>query len=514
MASKNSFLIILCVLSLISGCVSLPTIENHQHRQMAIVDTDSTTRLGKALKAETDEHPGKSGVTLLQNPRDAFVARLMLTELSESSIDLQYYIWWDDISGTILYDALIRAANRDVRIRLLLDDNNTRELDSKLWMLNEHPNIYVRLFNPNQYRNHRLWGLFTNFARLNKRMHNKSFTIDNQATIVGGRNIGDEYFEVNDDFLFQDLDVLAVGKVVEDVSNDFDLYWNSAYAYPLESLIKKKHVSVEKLTQKSAALTTDNKAEAYITSLRESSLAQEMMNRELELIWCDVTLISDSPRKVGKRSERKDLITFQLTELIGSPEKELVLVSPYFVPGRNGTNFLIDLAESGINITVLTNSFEATDVMAVHSGYVKRRKKLLKAGIKLYELKRESGTIPMEEERGFTSSKASSLHAKTFVVDHDRVFVGSFNFDQRSFFLNTEMGFLIEHEELTGFISDTIQNQSGYRAYEVRLTPKNNLHWIQRSSDSYKVITKEPGIGFWNNVGLKILHLLPIEWML
>lgn len=481
---------------------------------MAIINTDTTTRLGKALKSVTAEHPGKSGVTMLQNPREAFVARLMLTELAQSSIDLQYYIWWDDISGTILYDALIRAANRGVRIRLLLDDNNTGGLDKKLWMLNEHPNIFVRLFNPNQFRNHRLWGLFTNFARLNKRMHNKSFTTDNQAAIVGGRNIGDEYFEVNDDFLFQDLDVLAVGKVVEDVSNDFDLYWNSSHAYPLESLIKKKHISVAELTNSSADLTSHKKAEAYITTLRESSLAHEIMNRELDFIWCDVTLISDSPRKAGKRSERKDLITFQLTELIGSPEKELILVSPYFVPGRNGTNFLIDLAEKGINITVLTNSFEATDVMAVHSGYIKRRKKLLKAGIKLYEMKRESGTIPLEEERGFSSSKASSLHAKTFVVDKDRVFVGSFNFDQRSFFLNTEMGFLIKHEELTGFISETIYKQSGYRAYEVRLTKKNKLQWIQRSSESYKVLTKEPGIGFWNNLGLKILNILPIEWML
>lgn len=481
---------------------------------MAIIDTDTTTRLGKALRSEVAEHPGKSGVTLLQNPRDAFVARLMLTELAQSSIDLQYYIWWDDISGTILYDALIRAANRGVRVRLLLDDNNTRGLDNKLWKLNEHPNIYLRLFNPNQYRNHRWWGLIVNFGRLNKRMHNKSFTIDNQATIVGGRNIGDEYFEAKDDFLFQDLDVLAVGDVVQDVSNDFDRYWNSPYAYPLESLMKKKTISVAELTEKSAKITNDKRAESYIASLRESSLAHEMLNRELDFIWCDVDLVSDAPRKVGKRSERRDLVTFQLTELIGSPDKELILVSPYFVPGRKGTHFLIELAEKGIDITVVTNSFEATDVMAVHSGYIKRRKKLLKAGIKLYEMKKKIGTIPLDEERGFTSSKASSLHAKTFVVDKDRVFVGSFNFDQRSFFLNTEMGFLIEHNELTEFINETIQKQSGYRAYEVRLDKKNNLQWIQRNSDSYKVITKEPGVGFWSNAGLKILNLLPIEWLL
>lgn len=217
------------------GCSALSSLENRA-TSMALFDTGAT-RLGQAISPLVEAHPGMSGIFPLADARDAFAARALLARAAERTLDLQYYIWHADMSGTLLFNAIRDAADRGVRVRLLLDDHGTSGVDTELAALDAHPDIEIRLFNPFVIRKPRAINYLTDFFRLNRRMHNKSFTADNQATIIGGRNTGDEYFGASDGLLYVDLDVMAVGPVVSEVSKDFDRYWASESSYPVERLL-------------------------------------------------------------------------------------------------------------------------------------------------------------------------------------------------------------------------------------------------------------------------------------
>jgi putative cardiolipin synthase len=459
-------------------------------------------------------HPGKSGTVPLRDARDAFAARAHLADAAERTLDVQYYIWRNDMSGTLLFEALRRAADRGVHVRLLLDDNNTSGLDVLLAALDSHPNITVKLFNPFTLRRWRTLNFLIDFSRLNRRMHNKSFTADRQVTIVGGRNIGDEYFDAHNEIAFVDLDVLAIGPVVDDVVVDFDRYWHSASAYPTSPLLPPpERTSVQELEKAAERVAHSRAAVAYVHALNSSRFVQDLIAGTLQYDWSDVRMLSDDPSKALGRAKPRELLTTRLGEALRQPARELQLISAYFVPTRAGVDALVNLARAGVRITVLTNSLEATDVGIVHAGYAKHRKRLLGAGIAIYELKRMSA-MPSGRDRKLTGSSGSSLHAKTFSVDRERMFVGSFNFDPRSAQLNTEMGFLIDSPTAARAIADAFVTDIPLLSYRVELTPHGLLRWIEIRDGREIAHRAEPASPWWRRTLLWVLSKLPIEWLL
>ena len=504
----------LLLYAVLAGCAALPSLEGRVASSV-ITDTDDT-RLGMAIAPLAAQHPGVSGIYPLADGRDAFAARALLAAAAERSLDVQAYVWHKDITGTLRFVALRQAAERGVRVRLLLDDNNTSGMDQILTMLGKQKNIDIRLFNPFVPRSPRALAFVTDFSRVNRRMHNKSFTADNQATIVGGRNVGDEYFGAAGDVLFADLDVLAVGPVVDEVSHEFDRYWNSASAYPAQLLLTRPVEGDAATIAAEADRIDDTRAAGeYVQALRTSPFVRQLMERQLPFEWAKTRMISDDPAKVLDQARPGTGVAENLENLLGVPHKELDLISPYFVPGKAGTQAFADLAHKGVGVRILTNALEATDVAAVHAGYAKWRKPLLEAGVLLYESRRSWEAGDAREQPGRFGSSASSLHAKTFAVDDQRIFVGSFNFDPRSIELNTEMGLVIDSPALAGQLGQAMRTTIPQRAYQVLLNPDGSLYWIARNANGTTTrYDTEPGASVWKRMGVAILSVLPIDWLL
>lgn len=515
-ATRLTASLALCV-SLLAGC-TLPSLENRSVSHALDINEARDTPLGRVLTPMAQQHPGKSGIHALADAQDAFAARMLLANAARRTLDVQYYIWRSDMTGTMLLEALHVAADRGVRVRLLLDDNGTAGLDTVLAALDAHPNIEVRLFNPFVLRRPKFIGFITDFKRLNRRMHNKSFTADNQATIIGGRNIGDEYFGATDDVLFADLDVLAVGPVVPEVSRDFDLYWNSDSAYPVDRLLRPAPANaLDQLASQASVIEADPRAAAYAHALRDSNFMRQLMDSQLSLEWAPTRMVSDDPAKVLDQAPPEAALTHQLERIVGTPDKVLDLVSPYFVPTETGTRALVEMAQRGVEVRVLTNALEATDVAVVHSGYAKRRKDLLRGGIELWEMRAAADTPERSKGSGGFSgsgSSGSSLHAKTFSVDNERVFVGSFNFDPRSANLNTELGFVIDSPVLARRIDDVFLDGIPRTAYRVCLDDKDRLYWLEQRDGRTIRHDTEPGTRWWQRVSVWFVSLLPIEHLL
>jgi putative cardiolipin synthase len=495
------------------GCATLPP-QGERVASTAVSGT-ADTRIGRAIAPQLASHPGSSGIHPLARPRDAFVARAVLAAAADKSLDVQYYIWHGDEVGLLLFEALWNAADRGVRVRLLLDDNNTKGLDPTIATLEAHPNIEVRLYNPFVHRTARSLDYLSDFARLNRRMHNKSFTADGQVTVIGGRNIGDEYFGAGEGVVFADLDVLAIGPAVAEVSGQFDRYWNSASAYPAAKLLgPPPDDGAARLRARFAENRVAPASVAYGESVKSTPLLRDLLGQQLVFEWSKAQLVADDPAKTLDTEERTDILLFpDLVRKIGVPKSSLDLISPYFVPGDEGTAALASLARSGVKIRILTNSLAASDVSAVHAGYAKRRKDLLRAGIELFELKPTAGASDGDRS-GLGSSSSAGLHAKTFAVDQSRVFVGSFNFDPRSAKLNTEMGLVIESAKLARELAAEFDARIPGAAFQVRLAADGRLQWIERTQGGEKVYDTEPGAGLAKRLGVGVLSVLPIEWML
>jgi len=507
--------LLVVALGVLSGCATLPP-PTDRVDTTAITDT-AGTRLGRTLAPLLAAHPGQTGFVGMPDPRNAFAARVLLATTAESSIDAQYYIWHGDQVGNLLFQALWQAAGRGVRVRLLLDDLNTKGLDPTIAALDAHPNIEVRLYNPLVERDARLVNFMGDFTRVNRRMHNKSFTVDNRATVVGGRNIGNEYFGSGDGVVFADLDVLAVGRAVSDVSAEFDLYWNSASAYPAAPFVRDApDAAAADLERRFAANRADPAAVDYLTAVRTTPLARELVERTLAFEWTNAALVHDDPAKTLDTSERTDVLLFpELVRRIGQPVRSLDIVSPYFVPGRAGTEQLAALARSGVAVRVLTNSLAASDVKMVHSGYAKRRRDLLAAGVRLFEIKPDAVHLVATAQGKPSTASSSGLHAKTLAVDRARIFVGSFNFDPRSARLNTEMGLVIDSPASATDLGRFFDVRVPLLAYEATLAPDGvSLEWIERSPSGEIRHATEPQTTWSTRMSVELLSILPIEWLL
>jgi len=508
---------------MLGGCASLPT-EYQRLDSSAMHDADDS-RIGRGVAPLVADHFGKSGFLPLANGLDAFVARLALAEAADKTLDVQYYLFHDDVTGRLLAGYLIKAADRGVRVRLLLDDMDMGGRDSGLSAIAQHPNIEIRLFNPFPSRGMRYLNYISHFGTVTRRMHNKSFTVDNQVTIVGGRNIGDEYFEAAEGVNFGDMDVLAVGPIVREISVAFDRYWNSDLALPVSAL--GATVDPGLLERARTQLMEDIKTlpdSIYGQQLGESQLTKQLEKGDLDFFWARARLLYDLPEKVlMEPGDRSTHLGPELGELLASVKSELIVISPYFVPGKEGTAFLNSLVERGCRVTILTNSLAATDVPAVHAGYARYRQSLVEAGVEVYEMPPLSFAYESGAPR-FGGSQAS-LHAKTMVLDRERVLVGSMNFDPRSNLLNTEMGILIESPELANSIADWRDHSLPELAWRIELerveatdsfmVTEQRLVWISRQNgQEIRLDDREPESSIWAKIQAMLSSMLPIEHQL
>lgn len=502
---------------LLTGCGSLP--DNVARTSSYSYRDTADTALGGIVREQNNSQPDQSGFVLLNNGLDAFVARSVLAAVAERSIDLQYYLYHADLVGGLLAAQLLQAADRGVRVRVLLDDIDTGGRDLNLAILDSHPNIEIRLFNPFDRSGFRMLQFVTRFGEVTRRMHNKSFTADNQATIVGGRNIGNEYFGADPEKNFGDLDVLAIGPVVQEVSGSFDLYWNSSLSYPVSSLYTKPldKGSLDEARTFFTSLLQEEDDSLYVQALRNSTLAKDMRNDRVSYAWGKAEAIYDRPEKISDADNSQNLLLApQLGKYVNDIHSEMIILSAYFVPGWEGVQFLQKLRKQGIEIKILTNSLASTDVAAVHAGYAKYRRDLLRAGIQLYELKK-SAEQP-DNKSSITGSSGASLHAKSFLFDRAMLFIGSFNFDPRSYEQNTEIGLIFHSPLLAAMIGKVFDDTILDSAYKLELVTTSDgnevLKWLEQEGDRQLIHYREPDVSPWRRLFVGLASILPIEGQL
>ncbi len=503
----------------LQACGSLPpsTEKPESHHLPQASDTPSA----KYAQAEVDQHRNQSGFRLLTLSTNALLSRVALVDHATHSIDLQYYIFANDMTGHLLMQHLLTAADRGVRVRILIDDNNFTDEDHLFDALNSHPNIKVRLFNPLKTRDPSVLSRATQFMlewrRLNRRMHNKSFIVDNSVAIIGGRNIGDPYFDAGSDTHFRDLDVVAIGPVVQQASAAFDDYWNCDAAYPLKSLTSADHpaqrldVARQILQGKVRAYKESDYAQTVLDELPDGPTA----DRRGAWFWGEAKLVADQPEKIETTRDVPALrIGPKLKAMIDGAQHQILATTPYFIPGDEGTEHLTSLVRRGITVKVLTNSLASTDETAAHAGYVHYRKSLLEGGVMLYELRPSTG----QDQPSTTLGKSSgvSLHAKTIVVDDRQVFIGSLNMDQRSKLLNTEMGIIVDSPDLAQAIADFFNTAAlPANAFQVTLDPgSHRLGWRATDDGKDVIYHEEPEANTKKRVEVSFLRMLPIDGLL
>ncbi len=517
----------------LSGCQSLPKqahlaeSQNLSARVTALYQQQPATKAGAnktdlvtAISAQKETHPDLSGYHPIVTGANAFAARSILTDMATLSIDVQYYIWHDDQAGQLLLKNLWDAAERGVIVRLLLDDfNNTAVFDQHLLRFSAHPNISVRIVNPLMYRKFQMLNFVTGLPRINRRMHNKSMIFDKQIAVIGGRNIGNEYLSNDKSSQFADLDVLLIGKVVDDVDNSFLSYWSAPISFDIETLVEPEvDATTDFLTGLDKISDEDNTRSSlslYKAAIEDSSIDTDLINRRIPFRWTDMQFLSDDVGKLTKSVPIETNLVQQLRTLLGHPSKQLTIISSYFVPTKEGVDTLVKLADTGVKIKILTNSFNATDVTAVHSGYSQWRPKMLRAGIKLYELKSTASEEKTDNKLWRARSQSStSLHAKTFAVDDHQVFIGSYNVDPRSANINTEMGVIINDDELARQLHNALSDDLLGQAYEVKISESGKLEWHTIENGKSITYDTEPQVDMSDHVWLTIMSWLPIDWLL
>jgi cardiolipin synthase C len=497
-------------LALLAGaCATSPVGTPHKTDTFALPDPNST-RLGEIFEPAAAKHPGLSGVDLVSSGREAFEVRFRLAHLAQKTIDAQYYMWAPDASGSRMLLALLDAADRGVRVRVLLDDLNFEGMDFDLAVLNAYPNVEIRLFNPFTYRNDRFLDVFTDFNRINHRMHDKIFVVDNTVAVVGGRNIGDEYFSLDPVSDFRDLDLVVAGPVVRAASANFDAFWNSSWAVSIRALDREK-ITPDEVRRLVAGLDREIAADRSFpfSTATDPALLDKMVNSLLaRFIWAPATLLADKPDK--PQTSAPGVLDQLRADLGKSLSRELLIESAYFVPADNVADTLCRLSGRGVRVKVLTNSLESTDVPSVFTAYAKYRAQLLGCGVELHELRASAALI--KQWTWLTFKSQAELHTKAYVFDRSKVLVGSFNLDPRSATLNAEDAILVDSPVLAAKVASF--TETGMRldnSYQVRIEGGGELNWYFRDNGQYLRFGREPGENFWGYVTQAVLSMLPIE---
>ncbi|MDE1168648.1 MAG: phospholipase D family protein [Pseudomonas sp.] len=499
----------------LGGCAST---NGPRHPSDALPASESA--FGRSVQAQAASHQGRSGFRLLSNSVEAFSARAELIRNAQTSLDLQYYIVHDGLSTRALVDELLKAADRGVRVRILLDDTTSDGLDEVIATLAQHPNIHIRLFNPLHLGRAtgvtRAMGRLFNLSQQHRRMHNKLWIADNSMAIVGGRNLGDEYFDAEPNLNFTDIDMLSAGPAAEQLGKSFDQYWNSALSRSIGEFLYHQRTPQDLVKTRARLHAWLADAHQQHPALYERLMryrdAPRMDIWRNELIWAYSQVLWDAPSKVLSNDEPDPslLLTTQLKPDLENVKSELMLVSAYFVPREPGLVYLTGLADSGVSVTLLTNSLEATDVPAVHGGYAPYRKALLEHGVQVYELRRQPGD---RSKIRFTGASDSSLHSKAIIFDRKKAFIGSFNFDPRSVLWNTEVGVLVDSPELAEHVRAlALQGMSPALSYHARLE-QGKVVWVTEDNHHLHTLHTEPG-DWWRRFNAWMSSAVGLEKML
>ncbi len=494
---------------LLAACAELP--QRPELPTQVAVPAGSGTRLDSLIAPTEAQHPGQAGFHLVSTGAEAFAIRARTAAVAGRSLDVQTYIWNDDLTGMYLAYALLRAADRGVKVRLLVDDMDARSKNYGFAALDAHANIEVRMFNPLPSRIGTLafiGDLLSSGKRLNHRMHNKTWIADNRIAMVGGRNLGDEYFGASNDVNFVDLDFVMVGPVVRDASASFDKYWNSIAVYPVSVLNPGAvtPVMLENLRSHADRVAEESKNSPYAELLQRDDAVERLLGGDWTMQWSSEFLfVSDDPLKALKDEglDKSDVLSV-LVPVLKSAQHSETLISPYFVPGKKGTEFFVARARDGRQVRILTNSLAANDVAAVHGGYSQYREDLLEGGVKLWELKPLPGS---KAKASLFGSSGASLHTKALVVDGERLFVGSYNLDPRSTSLNCEQGVLVTNAMLGAQFQAIFDQQSdGARAWHVTLVG-GDLSWTDgtKTYDSEPMATRGQRFQAW------LASVLPVQ---
>ena len=513
---------VVSALLLLTGCASLP--ENTGRVDSYAFNNTQSTMLGRYYSEKINAQNEPDGFVFLDKGLDAFVARAILAKEAERSLDMQYFLYHSDLVGKLFSAILWQAAERGVRVRLLLDDMDFGGRDADIIALDAHPNIDVRIFNPFDRDVYRGVQLVTDFGGVTRRMHNKSFTADNVATIVGGRNIGNEYFSADPELEYVDLDVLAVGSVVKEISRSFDKYWNHEMAYPVKTITDVR-LSEEEIHTKQVelfAFVDEHKDSDYIKALHDSDLARQLRDKTVQYYWGNTIVVVDDPDKIRSSRDSNELhLMTQLQPYFENLEEELIILSPYFVPGEEGIEFFQKLIDKGVRIIILTSSLSSKDtgVLMAHAGYTNYRKELLRMGIELYELNKKLALAPRKRKKGSGGSTEATLHAKTFVLDRKKVFIGSLNLDPRSFYENTENGLVLEQQEIADDMVEAFYRDIAEDAFRLELKTEisedgygeEQLLWHGYENGQPVIFDVDPYTSFWKRFAVGFMSILPIE---
>ncbi|WP_159594294.1 phospholipase D family protein [Hydrogenophaga sp. BPS33] len=505
---------------LVAGCTPYPT--NLVRTPSHAFDQPLRTPLGQTY-APLATGPGQSAFHLLVSGPEAFAARASLAETAQKTLDLQYYIIAHDASATALMDAALRAARRGVRVRLLVDDLNVGDHELRLASLAEEPNLEVRLFNPFAERGQlgfsQLLEWLTDTDRLNRRMHNKLWIADGAVAVMGGRNLGDAYFNLSTEGDFADLDVLAAGPVVSDMGRSFDRYWNSDMAVPIASIagLPQAAVELQKLWDDMAARTLRFRDSDYVRELRKTAFGGLVRMGGVPMVAAPAQILDQLPADADADALAPTGTIFsQLRRSIENAQRDVVLVSPYLVPAPSGVEVLCGVARRGVPVRILTNSLASTDVPLVHAAYARYRPQLLACGITVHEL-RPGGATEGAPRLGLSSG--ASLHSKAVVVDGETVFIGSMNLDPRSRLLNTEVALRIESRELGGQLTRLFDEAIvPDQVFQVALDEPGNagasLHWDTREKGLPARYTSDPLASPWRRWLVGLLGALAPEALL
>ncbi len=457
-------------------------------------------------------HDARSGFRIITPGLDGLLVRVQMIDAAERTLDLQYFIFRGDATGRLLTAALQRAAERGVRVRVLVDDSDTVTGDEQLLSLDGHSNLEVRVFNPFVYRGHatllRAVEFLFNARRLDYRMHNKLLVADNAVALVGGRNIGDQYFQIDPDSQFADDDVFVAGPVADELAATFDEYWNSGLAIPAVALSHNR-------TRTSVAAPSTEFAAQIATGEPYAG----MISGRLPLVWAHAQVVCDSPDKkaVASGEHAGRLMNAAVLGAAGATRSELLMVTPYFIPTPRELELLHDLRQRQVQVRILTNSLEATPAVFAQSGYLPYRVPLLQDGVELYEARALLGnTRGSGQTAAITRHGNYALHAKLFVFDRQRLFIGSMNFDKRSSELNTEVGLIIDSPELAAQTATRfaamVQPQNAYalalRSSVAGRAPQ--LYWHTEEEGWTVDYLSEPARGPWQRVAVQALSLPPV----
>lgn len=495
----------LVLVLLLSACATAP-LDFPREESFAVTNT-ADTYLGREVAEWVAQHPGKSGFYPLIEGLDALGVRLSLIDFAERTIDAQYFLMKPDSAGRLFADKLLDAADRGVRVRLLLDDIFTTVNDKAFLVLDQHPNIEIRLFNPIGREGIFALNYLGHFKLANRRMHNKSFTVDNQVSVVGGRNIADEYFELLDDEEFRDFDMLGVGPVAADISVTFDRFWNHKLAVPMEALDRGQQIPDLQAARDSVDRQAEEASRTIYGRALNSPLMLDMAEDRVALFPADNRVITDDPEKLLNKVsiDQQQLITV-LAAVINEAESEIVVITPYFIPGKSGVEFWRSIVNKGVRVVIVTNSLASNNHVPVHGGYARYRHDIIDAGVELYEARVDASKAA---DAGNPSYDSMTLHTKGVLIDRRYAFVGSLNLDPRSIDINTEFGVLVENKKLTAALVEGFFENLSSMGYRVTEDGKGKLRWTTVIDGMSVVETKEPQTSWWLRFKAFVLRVLP-----